>query len=94
MLARNLSEGSYFKIQEYLAQSWPALKLVLQQDTSSCMCVCVCVCVFSVKLHCVLVGSITHGTMGVENQRPEDIKVAGRESWTNCECRMLEHLIL
>jgi hypothetical protein len=32
--------------------------------------------------------------MGVENQRPEDIKVAGRESWTNCECRMLEHLIL
>jgi len=32
--------------------------------------------------------------MGVENQRPEDIKVAGRESWTNCECRMLEHSIL
>jgi hypothetical protein len=51
-------------------------------------------CVCSIKLHSVLVGSITHGMMGVESQRPEDMKVAGRESWTNCECRMLEHSIL
>jgi hypothetical protein len=51
-------------------------------------------CVCSIKLHCVLVHTITHNMMGVENQRPEDIKVAGRESSANCECRMLEHSIL
>jgi hypothetical protein len=40
----------------------------------------------------VLVGSITHGMMGVESQKPEEMKVAGRESWTNSE--LLEHAIL
>jgi len=46
-----------------------------------------CVRVFPppIKLHYMLVGM-----MRVENRRPEDIKVAGRKSWTNCECRMLE----
>lgn len=43
----------------------------------------------SIKLHFVLVGSVTHGMMGVESQRPEEMKVAGRESWTNSE--LLEH---
>jgi hypothetical protein len=40
----------------------------------------------------MLVGSITHSMMGAENQRHEDIKVAGRESWTNCDVGTFDSL--